>query len=92
MGAMLKPLLIWILSSAIAKVLLALGIAFTTYQGLDLLLEQALGQIDPLIGALPAAVSDILAKFGLFKVISIISSTMISIASVKMMKTFVGMQ
>lgn len=92
MGALLKPLIIWILGSALARVLVALGISITTYKGLDALLNAAFAQIHGLVGGMSADLLAILSRFGLFTAMSIIASAMMTVASIKMLKAFAGVK
>lgn len=90
MPIILKTILVWALSTAVVKIFLALGIAFTTYHGLDFLLSEAFAQMSHFVGQLPESLASILARFGLFKAMSIIASAMMTVASINMMKSFVG--
>lgn len=90
MPLVLKSIIVWALSTALVKILLALGIAFTTYHGLDYLLAEAFGQMSQFVGQLPESLAAIMARFGLFKAFNIIASAMMTVASIKMMKSFVG--
>lgn len=92
MAMLIRSVLVWSLSTALVKIMLALGIAFTTYQGLDFLLTQAFGYMNQYIGQLPESLAAILSRFGLFEALSIICSVMLSIATIKMLKSFVGIK
>lgn len=92
MGSGLRVLLVWVLGSALARIMTALGIAFTTYKGLDVLLSTAFAQVQSLVGGISGDLLAILSRFGFFEVLSILASVMMSIAAIKMLKTFVGIK
>lgn len=92
MGSGLRVLLVWVLGSALARIMTALGIAFTTYKGLDALLSTAFAQVQSLVGGISGDLLAILSRFGFFEALSILASVMMSIAAIKMLKTFVGIK
>lgn len=92
MPVILRTLIVWAIGSAVARIMTALGIAFTTYKGLDSLLGAAFTEVQNLVGGISADLLAILARFGFFEALSVLASVMMSIAAVKMLKTFVGIQ
>jgi len=64
----------FIISSAIAKIVLALGIGFATYYGIESAVSALLGQIGPALNSLPTAVLNLLALAGVPQALNIICS------------------
>lgn len=72
-------LAVWLLglvTPLVKKALLALGIGFLTYQGIDALVGDIQGNISASFGQLPATIYAYLAMAGVFKAIGIILSGM----------------
>lgn len=91
MPALLAPLLIWILSSAVARVLVALGIGFFTYAGLVDLVQAGLGQVQAMAANFPAAVLQLCGLAGVDEGISIIGSALLTRAAINAAKLTVGL-
>ncbi|MEB3736225.1 DUF2523 domain-containing protein [Halopseudomonas pachastrellae] len=91
MPALLAPLLIWVLSSAIARVFVALGIGLFTYTGIKSLVEFALDQATQFVGQLPSAVLDLIALAGVDQAISIIGSALLTRAAITAARISVGL-
>lgn len=91
MPALLAPLLIWVLSSAIARVLVSLGIAFFTYSGIVYLVELALDQFSSIIGGLPSSVISLIGLAGVDQAISIVGSALLTAAAIKAARISVGL-
>ena len=63
-----------VMASLVGRVLLALGLAYVTYRGLDALLMFGLGAIKSAVGGLSGEVSDMFAYLWLDKAITTVSS------------------
>lgn len=92
MSALLKVVLTWALSSAVIKIMLALGLGFLTYTGLEAAIDAALGSLASMVGGLPEGIYAMLARLGLFEGLSIIGSAMLLSAAIKSAKVFVGVK
>lgn len=92
MSALLKVVLTWVLSSTIIKVMVALGLGFLTYTGLEAAIDAALGSLASMVGGLPEGIYAMLARVGLFEGLSIIGSAMLLSAAIKSAKVFVGIK
>lgn len=90
MGAALRLVIGYAIGSFVAKFMLSLGIAFTTYQGLSYLLDGFLSELTSAVGGLSADIYNILGLFGLWEGISIVGGALVAIAAVKSMKVFIG--
>ena len=90
MPAVLVTIGVYIISSVIAKLLLALGIGLFTYYGLYTLVQQLLQQVQIAFGGLPIQVSQILSIAGIPEALSIIGSGALTWAAVKSMQVFFG--
>lgn len=90
MKALLLPLLTWIISSALVKILLALGIGLFTYTGLEALINQLLGMMTTNMGGIPASTMQLMNLAGFSQAFSIVSSTLLARAAIQSMKAFVG--
>lgn len=90
MPAVLVTIGVYIISSVIAKLLLALGIGLFTYYGLYTLVERLLQEVQIAFGGLPSQVSQILAIAGIPEALSIIGSAVLTWAAIKSMQVFFG--
>ncbi|XLX38383.1 DUF2523 family protein [Ectopseudomonas mendocina] len=90
MPAVLVTIGVYIISSVIAKLLLALGIGLFTYYGLYTLVQQLLQQVQIAFGGLPSQVSQILSIAGIPEALSIIGSAVLTWAAIKSMQVFFG--
>lgn len=92
MAVLLKSVIIWALSATLVKFMVALGIGFLTYTGLEAAVSGALGYLAAAVGGLPDSLYAILARFGFFEGLSIIGSAMLTSAAIKSVKVFVGLK
>lgn len=90
MPAILVTIGVYIISSVIAKLFLALGIGIFTYYGLYALVEQLLNQIQGLISGLPPQVFQLISLAGIPESMSIIGSAVLSRAAIYSMQVFFG--
>jgi hypothetical protein len=90
MPAVLVTIGVYIISSVIAKLLLALGIGLFTYYGLYTLVQRLLQEVQTAFGGLPSQVSQILAIAGIPEALSIIGSAVLTWAAIKSMQVFFG--
>ena len=81
---------VWVISSVIAKLFIALGIGLFSYYGLYELTQAMLDQIDNLIGALPSAVFQLISLAGIPQSLSIIGSAVLTSAAIKSIQLFFG--
>lgn len=91
MPALLSGLLIWVISSAVARVLVALGIGFFTYSGLVALVESLVGQLQPMLSGLPSQVLSLLAIAGVPQALSIVCSAVLTRAAFNAARIAVGL-
>ena len=90
MPAVLVAIGVWVISSVIAKIFVALGIGLFTYYGLLTLVEQLIAQVQATFGGLPSQVSQILSLAGIPNCLSIICSAFLTRASIQAIQTFFG--
>jgi len=90
MPAVLVAIGVWVVSSVIAKIFVALGIGLFTYYGLLHLVEQLIAQVQTSFGGLPAQVSQILSIAGIPNCLSIVCSAFLTRASIQAIQTFFG--
>ncbi|MGA4323718.1 DUF2523 domain-containing protein [Ectopseudomonas hydrolytica] len=90
MPAVLVTIGVYIISSVIAKLLLALGIGLFTYYGLYTLVQRLLQEVQAAFGGLPSQVSQILSIAGIPEALSIIGSAVLTWAAIKSMQVFFG--
>jgi DNA-binding transcriptional MocR family regulator len=90
MPAVLVTIGVYIISSVIAKILVALGIGIFTYYGLLALVEQIVQQAQIAFGGLPAQASQVLSIAGIPEALSILCSAFVTRASIQAIKTFFG--
>jgi hypothetical protein len=91
MPALLAPLLIWVLASAVARVFVALGIALFTYSGIIALVQGFLDSATGFIGGLPASVLALIGIAGIDQALSIIGSALLTRAAINAAKISVGL-
>ncbi|EFX63428.1 hypothetical protein DAPPUDRAFT_335484 [Daphnia pulex] len=91
MPAVLAAVGVWIISSVIAKVLVALGIGLFTYYGLFGLVEELIDQLRFLLGDMPPAVFQIISLFGFPEGLSILCSAFLTRAAIQSTKVFFGL-
>ncbi|MDP2746606.1 DUF2523 domain-containing protein [Pseudomonas sp.] len=92
MPAILVTIGIYIISSVIAKVFVALGIGLLSYYGLYELVQQLLGQVQGLISSLPPQVFQIISLGGIPQAMSIIGSAVLTRAAIKSVEVFFGVR
>jgi hypothetical protein len=92
MPAMLIAVGVWVISSVIAKLFVALGIGIFTYYGIYELIQQLLAQVQGLMGTLPAAVFQLLSLAGIPQALSIIGSAILTRASINAIQLFFGVR
>lgn len=90
MPAVLVAIGVYIISSVIAKVFIALGIGLFTYYGLYELVQQLLSQVQGLWGSVPPQVYQVLSIGGIPQAMSIIGSAVLTSASIKAVSVFFG--
>lgn len=91
MPALLAPLLIWILSSAVAKILFSIGIGFMTYTGIQALVEDFLDASTGFLSQLPSEILSLLHIAGVDQAISIIGGALLTRAAIQAAKVSVGL-
>lgn len=92
MAVLLKSVLVWALSTTFLKLMLALGLGFLTYTGLESAVTVLLSQLSSAVGGIPEALYAILSRIGFFDGLSIIGSAMLTSAAIKSVKVFVGLK
>lgn len=90
MQAILIPLFGFIISSALVKILLALGIGFFTYTGLEALIAQLLDLFTSNMNGIPVSVMQLMNLAGFSQAFSILSAALLARAAIQSMKAFVG--
>lgn len=90
MPAILVTIGVYIISSVIAKIFVALGIGVFTYYGLLSLVERLVQQVQLAFGGLPAQVSQVLSIAGIPEALSIVCSAFLTRASIQAIQTFFG--
>jgi len=82
MPALLAPLLIWILSSAVARIFVSLGIGMFTYVGILSLVRDFLDMSHGFLGQLPSELLSLLHLAGVDQAISIIGGALLTRAAI----------
>lgn len=82
MPALLAPLLIWILSSAVARIFVSLGIGMFTYVGIISLVETFLDNASGFLSQLPVELLSLLHLAGVDQAISIIGGALLTRAAI----------
>lgn len=82
MPALLAPLLIWVLSSAIARIFVSLGIGLFTYVGILALVREFLDQSRGFLSQLSSEVLAILHIAGADQALSIIGGALLTRAAI----------
>lgn len=90
MPAILVTIGIYIISSVIVKLFLALGIGIFTYYGLYAAIEAVLEQLQVLFSSLPPQVFQLLSLGGIPEALSIICSALLTRAAIKSIQIFFG--
>lgn len=92
MALLLKTVLIWVLSTTLVRLFVALGIGFLTYTGLETAVTAALSHLASWVGGMPESIYAIFARIGFFEALSIIGAAMLTSAAIKSVKVFVGLK
>lgn len=87
----LSAILVWVLSSTIARIFVSLGIALFTYKGIQGLVELALDQATVFFGQLPSVVVSLIALAGVDQAISILGSALLTRAAITAARVSVGL-
>jgi len=82
MPALLAPLLIWILSSAVARIFVSLGIGMFTYVGIIALVRDFLDMSHGFLSQLPSELLSLLHLAGVDQAISIIGAALLTRAAI----------
>lgn len=90
MPAILVTIGVYIISSVIAKILVAMGIGVFTYYGLLALVQELIAQVQSAFAGLPAQVSQVLSIAGIPEALSILCSAFLTRASIQAIQTFFG--
>lgn len=91
MPAFLAPILIWVLSSAIAKIFVSLGIGLITYTGILALVREFLDQSQGFLSQLPSEILALLHIAGVDQALSIIGGALLTRAAINAAKVSVGL-
>ena len=92
MPAVIAAIGVWVISSVIAKVFIALGIGLFSYYGLYALVEQLLNQVSALLNGLPAEVFQLISLAGIPEALSIIGSAVLTRAALNSVQVFFGVR
>lgn len=92
MPAIIAAIGVWVISSVIAKVFIALGIGLFSYYGLYALVEQLLNQVSGLLNGLPAEVFQLISLAGIPEALSIIGSAVLTRAALNSVQVFFGVR
>ncbi len=92
MPAVLAAIGVWVISSVIVKLFLALGIGLFTYYGLYELIQQLLSQVQAAMSSLPSAVFQLVSLAGIPQALSIIGSAVLTRASINAIQMFFGVR
>ncbi|NMY53446.1 DUF2523 domain-containing protein [Pseudomonas sp. WS 5011] len=92
MPAILVTIGIYIISSVIAKIFVALGIGLLSYYGLYELVQELLNQVQDLMTSLPPQVFQIISLAGIPQAMSIIGSAVLTRAAIKSVEIFFGVR
>lgn len=90
MPAILAYIGVWVISSVIVKLFVALGIGLFTYYGLYELVEQLLLQVRTLFTSLPPQVFQLVSLAGFPAAFSIIGSAILTRAAINAVQVFFG--
>lgn len=82
MPALLAPLLIWVLSSAVARIFVSLGIGLFTYVGILSLVRDFLDESRGFLSQLPVEILTILHIAGADQALSIIGGALLTRAAI----------
>lgn len=81
---------VWILSSFLVKLSVALGIGFMTYKGISYAVDSALDLLTVYLSSIPNDIITLFAMSGAGEAISIIGSAIISVATLQAARVWVG--
>ncbi|AXH76983.1 MAG: protein of unknown function DUF2523 [Inoviridae sp.] len=91
MSKLLSMVIVWALSTALAKIVVAMGIGFFTYSGVKALVQFALDQLIIYVGQLPSAVISLISLAGIDQAISILGAALLTRAAFIAAKMSVGL-
>lgn len=90
MAKLLAVVIAYALSSFLLRLLTTLGIGFFTYSTISSLIDTGLGYVDQFMHQLPVAVIQLFALAGIDTALSVLGSALVTAASLKAAKVFVG--
>lgn len=88
----LKAIIVWAIGSAFARILMALGLGFATYKGVDKLAEKFFVQFESLLGHLPTSLIQLLRLAEVDTSLSIIFSALLLRIAMDTARVFVGLR
>lgn len=90
MAAFLQVVLVWVISSAIAKILLSLGVFFVSFVYISNLVDDAVLKIKQNYYALPADFLSLLSIAGVPSALSVILSSFLIAATIRSARVWFG--
>ena len=90
MSKLLTMVIIWAISSALVRIMSAIGIGFLTYQGLEALVAQLVATLQPAVTSLPVQVVSLLGIAGVGEALSIVVGAVLTRAAFNSAKVFLG--
>lgn len=90
MPKLLVTIIVWAISSALVRVMSAVGVGFLTYQGLSELVDQLVAQLSPAINSMPMQVVSLLGIAGVGEGLSIVIGAVLTRAAYNSAKVFLG--
>lgn len=90
MGKLLSGVIVWALSSFVARLFTALGIAVTTYATITTVVDSLLGQLQPMLSQLPVTLLSLLSLAGLSQAFTIIASAIATRSAFMAAKAFIS--
>lgn len=92
MPAVIAAIGVWVISSVIAKLFIALGIGLFSYYGLYELTRAMLDQVNTLMDGLPSEVFQLISLAGIPQALSIIGSAIMTRAAINSIQLFFGIR
>lgn len=92
MPAVIAAIGVWVISSVIAKLFIALGIGLFSYYGLFELTRAMLDQVNVLMNGLPSEVFQLISLAGIPQALSIIGSAIMTRAAINSIQLFFGIR
>lgn len=90
MAKLLAAVIAYALSSFVIKLFATLGIGFFTYTSIQSLIDTGLNHVDSFMHQLPASILQLLSLAGVDTALSVVGSALVTAASLKAAKIFVG--